>query len=68
MDIKDATINELLDEILSRGEHLAIEPFPHNENSNEDTLISVYLNDTIGMEFYYPARVFGVFTGGCEWS
>lgn len=61
MDIKLASVRELLEEILSRGEAEIIEPFPHNEHSNEDSFITVALNDTIGMEFYYPVRVIVVY-------
>jgi len=62
MDIKQASVKELLDEILSRGQDVAIEPFPHNPYHNEDTFFIITLNDTLGMEFRYPARIIGIYT------
>ena len=62
MDIKHASVKELLKEILSRGEDIAIEPFPHTPHYDEGTCITVVLDDTIGMEFPYPARIIGIYT------
>ena len=61
MDIKQASVRELVEEILSRGEDVAIEPFPHTFHHNEDTYFTVMLNETLGMEFKYPARIIGIY-------